>query len=238
MWAMPWLLLLLDRDWPYAALLHDPWIYLGHAIDPWDMFVKFNGAYHARFYYTSRLSIIMPLAAAHAMLPALVANFLVRLVLFEVSVLCVFDLLARRIGRKTGLLTAFIMGTNYFFLDAIGRDYSDAFAIAYILAAVWGVSRAGGSRGGLLAMAFAGASTVALVSANLAYVILAPIPIACYAVTRREHEVVSVWPLTWPRLRSGRRLVRFFLHVLLPRDRRFLVPRTVNRLRSLSSEFV
>jgi hypothetical protein len=184
LWAMPWLLLLLDRDWPYAALLHDPWIYLGHAIDPWDMFVKINGDYHAHFYYTSRLSIIMPLAAAHAVLPALAANFLVRLVLFEVSVLCVFDLLGRRIGRKTGLFAAFILGTNYFFLDAIGRDYSDAFAIAYILAAIWSVSRAGGSRGGLLAMAFAGASAVALVSANLAYVILTPIPIACYAVTQ------------------------------------------------------
>jgi hypothetical protein len=182
--AMPWLLLLLDRDWPYGSFIHDPWIYLGHAIDPWDMFVKFNGDYHARFYYTSRLSIIMPLAAAHAVLPALVANFLVRLVLFEVSVLCVFDLLRRCIGRKTGLLTAFILGTNFFFLDAIGRDYSDAFAIAYILAAIWGASRAGGSWRGLLAMAFAGASTVALVSANLAYVILTPIPIACYAVTQ------------------------------------------------------
>jgi hypothetical protein len=184
LWAMPWLLLLLDRDWPYGSFIHDPWIYLGHAIDPWGMFVKSQSDYHVHSYFTSRLSIIMPLAAAHAILPALVANFLVRLVLFEVSVLCVFDLLGRRIGRKTGLLTAFILGTNYFFLDAIGRDYSDAFAIAYILAAIWGVSRAGGSRGGSLAMAFAGASTVALVSANLAYVILTPIPIAYYAVTQ------------------------------------------------------
>jgi hypothetical protein len=184
LWALPWILLLLDRDWPYAALLHDPWIYLGHAIDPWGMIAKFNGVYHAQFYYASRLSIIMPVAAAHAILPALVANFLVRLVLFEVSVLCVLDLLSRHIGRKTGLLAAFVLGTNYFFLDAIGRDYSDAFAIAYILAAIWGVSRAGGSRGGLFAMAFAGASTVALVTANLAYVILTPIPIAYYAVTQ------------------------------------------------------
>ena len=182
--VLPFVLLLLDRDWPYATLLHDPWLYLGHAIDPWDMFVKYNGDYHARFYYTSRLSIILPLAAAHATLPALAANFLVRLVLFEVSVLCVFDLLGRAIGRKTGLLTAFILGTNFFFLDAIGRDYSDAFAIPYILAAIWGVSRAGGSWRGLLAMALAGASTVALVSANLAYVILAPIPIAYYAITQ------------------------------------------------------
>ena len=189
---MPWLLLLLYRHWPYAALLHDPWLYLGHAIDPWDMFVKINGDYHARFYYTSRLSIIMPLAAAHAVLPALVANFVVRLALFEVSVLCVFDLLRRRIETETGLLTAFILGTNYFFLDAIGRDYSDGFAIAYMLAAMWGVSFAGGSWGGLLAGALAGASTVALVTANLAYVILTPIPIVYYAVTRGENEVALV----------------------------------------------
>ncbi len=154
--ALPWLLLLLDRNWPFASLFHDPWIYVGHALDPWDMLAKFNGDYHARFYYSSRLGIILPLAAAHAILPALAANFLVRLVLFEVSVLCVFDVLRKCIGRKTGLLAAFILGANFFFLDAIGRDYSDGFGVAYLLAAIWGASFADGGWKRRLALAFAG----------------------------------------------------------------------------------
>jgi hypothetical protein len=186
--VLPLLLLLLDRNWPYATLVHDPWVYLGHALDPWHMLVKFNGDYHSRFYYTSRLGIILPLATAHALLPALIANFLVRFVLFEVSVLCVFDLLARTVGRKTGLLTALILGTNFFFLDAIARDYSDAFGIAYLLAAIWGASYAGGSWRGLLAMAVAGASTVALISVNLTYLTLAPVPLACYAMTHAPNR--------------------------------------------------
>jgi hypothetical protein len=170
---LPLLLFAIDRNWIFPTLIHDPWIYLGYGIDPWRMLTKYDNTY-----YGGRLTIVLPLALAHGLLPPLSAHCVVHLALYYTSVFTLFSLIAKGIGRKTAFITALAMGTYFFFLDAIGRDYCDAFGITYFLMASWFVSRADGSRRGLLAMAAGGACAAAMVITNLFYLTLAPFPAA------------------------------------------------------------
>ena len=61
---LPLVLLCFDRNWIFPSMIHDPWIYLGFALDPWRMLSKLQGGY-----YSERLSLLLPLAAAHASFP-------------------------------------------------------------------------------------------------------------------------------------------------------------------------
>jgi len=172
---LPLVLLCFDRNWIFPSMIHDPWIYLGYALDPWRMLSKFQGGY-----FSERLSLLLPLAAAHALFPALAAHILVHLSLYYVSVCSLYALVAATIGRRTALLVALILGTHFFFLDAVSRDYSDAYGIAYFLAACWllGQSiRAGDGRAAVVTAAAGGACTCALIVANLGYLVLSPFPL-------------------------------------------------------------
>ena len=172
---LPLVLLCFDRNWIFPSMIHDPWIYLGYALDPWRMLSKFQCRY-----FSERLSLLLPLAAAHAVLPALTAHLVVHLSLYYVSVGSLYALVAAAIGRRTALLAALILGTHFFFLDAVSRDYSDAYGIAYFLAACWllGQSiRAGDGRVAVVTAAAGGVCTCALVVANLSYLVLSPFPV-------------------------------------------------------------
>ncbi len=181
--ALPLILLAFDRNWIFPAMIHDPWIYLGYGLDPWHMLPKFQG-----YYYGERLTIVLPLAAAHAVLPPMAAQLAISLLLYLVSVGSLYFLVARAIGMRTAFLTALVLGTNSFFLDAIGRDYSDGYGIAYFLAATWCASRVAQTSRGRLAAAAAGVCIVAMVVANLAYLILAPFPLLVCLVFRDREQ--------------------------------------------------
>ena len=60
--ALPLILLCLDPNWIFPTLIHDPWIYLGYAIDPWRMLTAFAG-----MYYGDRLTMILPAALFHGL---------------------------------------------------------------------------------------------------------------------------------------------------------------------------
>ena len=172
---LPLVLLCFDRNWIFPSMIHDPWIYLGYALDPWRMLSKFQGGY-----YSERLSLLLPLAAAHALFPALTAHLVVHLLLYYVSMGSLYALVATAIGRRTAFLAALIMGTHFFFLDAVSRDYSDGYGIAYFLAACWlmGLSiRCGDGRVAVVTAATGGACTCALVVTNLGYLVLSPFPV-------------------------------------------------------------
>jgi hypothetical protein len=172
---LPLLLLCFDRNWIFPSMIHDPWIYLGYALDPWRMLSKFQGGY-----YSERLTLLLPLAAAHALLPALTAHIVVHLSLYYVSSGSLYALVAAAIGRRTALLAALILGTHFFFLDAVSRDYSDGYGIGYFLAACWLLGhsiRAGDGRAAVATAAAGGALISALVVANLGYLVLSPFPV-------------------------------------------------------------
>jgi|SRR5271157_2410542 len=168
--CLPLILLCFDPNWIFPTLFHDPWIYLGYGLDPWRMMVKFSS-----MYYGGRLSITMPLALAHAILPPVLAHLCVHMTLYYISIFCIYAVVVRRLGQQTAYLAALGMGAYFYFLDAMGRDYIDASGITYFLLSCWCLSRAADSPRHKLWCALSGASTVSLVVVNLVYGILVPL---------------------------------------------------------------
>ena len=93
--CLPLILLCFDPNWIFPTLFHDPWIYLGYGLDPWRMMVKYPS-----LYYGGRLSITMPLALAHSILPPLLAHLCAHLTLYYISIFCVYAVVVRRLGSN------------------------------------------------------------------------------------------------------------------------------------------
>ena len=99
--------------------------------------VKFSS-----LYYGGRLSITLPLTLAHAILPPLLAHLCVHMMLYYISIFCVYAMVVRRLGQQTAYLAALGIGAYFYFLDAMGRDYIDDPGITYFLFSCWRLSRA------------------------------------------------------------------------------------------------
>jgi hypothetical protein len=180
---LPIVLLVLDRNWIFPTLIHDPWIYLGFGIDPWRMLARYHW-----LYFANRLTVILPLAAVHGVLPALWAHLFIHLLLYYASVFSLRALIVHRIGPRTACLAPAIMGSYFFFLDAIARDHPDAFGITYVLLATWLMDKNGTSRMRPIYMVAAGACLAALIVANVSYAIVAPFPVLCYVTFQGRHR--------------------------------------------------
>src|SRR5208283_442003 len=185
---LPLVLLAVGKDWIFPSLTHDPWIYLGYGLDTCRMLAKFGNKY-----YSSRLSIILPVAAAHKLMPPVPAHLLIHFSLYYVSVFCTYDLVGGELGYRAGFLTALTLGTSFFFLEAIGRDYYDSFGIAYLLASMWLMSKSRGGRYGALWAVASGACSAALTTSYLAHLIFVPFVLLGYLLLRgRDRGVAGV----------------------------------------------
>src|SRR5262245_29140689 len=170
-------------------LYHDSWMYFGYFRDLSGHMTGF-----ADYYYSTRLSVILPGWAAHSLLPPVAANHALHLAVYYAAVFAAYAGLCELAGRRAALLAAVGLGGHPFFLMAVGWDYADGFGIAYWLLAACLLTRAGVGPNWRRNCFLAGACAAALVVANVTYGLLIP-PLALIA---------------WAANRSGRR------HGLLP----------------------
>lgn len=127
---MPLVLLALDGHWIWSGPGRDNWIYYGY--------FRFARVYLEQFrdvYYSSRLSVILPGYLLRRLLPPLAANLVLHFGLYWLAV-GAFYLTARAfVGRRAALLAVLVLGSQPYFLLAIGWNYVDGFGLAYFLAA-------------------------------------------------------------------------------------------------------
>ncbi|HEY0781792.1 MAG TPA: glycosyltransferase family 39 protein, partial [Thermoanaerobaculia bacterium] len=161
-------LLAVDPLWVFAGIERDPWLYYGYFRHAPQLVASLPD-----LYYASRLSVILPGFLLHHALPPLAANLLLHAALHATATLALYGSVRPLLGRRAALLSALALGCHPFFLLAAGRNYVDAFGLAYVLLAFYFLTRAalGGGRWTLL---LAGACVTALVTANLFYVVFLP----------------------------------------------------------------
>src|SRR5262249_9363067 len=125
------LLLALDRSWLASALFLDPYIYLGYYLDLPGHLRAFPD-----HYISTRLPALVPGWLAHALLPTAVANLALHLAVYYVAVFSLYWALKPVAGWRAALLAGGILGGSPFFLTAVGTDYIDGYANAYLLLAL------------------------------------------------------------------------------------------------------
>jgi hypothetical protein len=163
-------LLVFEPDWFYSGPHRDAWVYYGYFQ---------NGVHYLRtfpeLYYGSRLAFLLPGFVLHHLFSPELANLVLHVGLWCTAILC-FTAAARRwFGVRAALLGAVTLGTQPYFLQAIGWNYVDGFGITCFLVAVAALVHAPGSprwRGLLL---LAGGAAMALPSTNLFFAVWWPV---------------------------------------------------------------
>ncbi|HEV3119009.1 MAG TPA: hypothetical protein VGY58_18290 [Gemmataceae bacterium] len=190
---LPLLLLAVNHSWLASSLFLDPYIYLGYYLD-------LPGHFQALpdNYITTRLPVLLPGWLAHACLPVLAANAVLHLGLYYVCVFCLYRIVTGVAGRRAGLLACILLGANSFFQSAVGTDYTDGYAIAFILTGLdFLQSAARAARPGLRLIG-AGAALAALVYSNVFFSLFACLAGLLFMDANRRgrrHSLaaVSVW---------------------------------------------
>jgi hypothetical protein len=168
--ALPWLLLVLDSSWLFTPIVGiDPWIYFGYYHNLPDYIKTFDG-----LYYTTRLSVTIPGWLSYRLLPPLAANAVLHLGLYYLAVVSLYLILKTTVNRRAAFLGAAVMGCHYMFLWAVGWDYTDGYGIAYLLLSMFLMTRAAQSVRRRWYLAAAGAAVMAVLTANLLYLVLVP----------------------------------------------------------------
>jgi hypothetical protein len=168
---LPLAQLAIDPRWIFAEPGRDQWIYYGYF-----RFARIYLAEFADFYYSSRLSVILPGYLLRHLLPPVAANVVLHLLLFWLAAGCFYVAARAFAGRWAALLATLIVCSQPFFLLAIGWNYVDGFGIAYyLLALACLVLAVRAPRWRPWLMAAAGAAAVAIVVANLFYAIYLPL---------------------------------------------------------------
>jgi hypothetical protein len=185
LWLAPLAVLLADRGWLLPTPWRDPWIYYGYFRHAAEYVHRFPG-----FYFSTRLSVILPGYAALSLLAEPYASLALHAAMLGLAGGC-FSYVARRLcGDTAGACAAILFLGDPFLLRAVGENYVDGFGILYFLAAAAFVVLAGErSRVGWLAAA--GGAALAMVVANLFYAVQLPWLAALWWLRRDRRRAPS-----------------------------------------------
>jgi len=176
--------------WIFTPDGNDQWIYHGYFLHLKHHIAAFDG-----LYYGTRLAWILPGYVVHSLFPLLVANIVLRLLLYWTAVISVFFFITRSYEVRCGLISSLLLCAAPDFLSAIGWDYVDGAGIACALlgfeelgAAIARQSfpRAAVFRAGMAGVAFAGA-----VHSNIFLLVLAA-PILLFLVGRAGRRALPL----------------------------------------------
>lgn len=155
----------------------DAWLYFGYYLNLPEYLRTFDG-----LYYTTRLSTILPGWLAYQLFPPLIANYVLHVGLYYVSVGSLFLTLKETVNRRAAFISALALGCHFHFFTAIGWDYVDGFGIAYFLFSAWMLTAASRSRFPRTCLLAAGAGALAMGVANITYFLLVPLLLGHYLV--------------------------------------------------------
>ena len=176
----------------------DPWFYLGFFRN----LVEFKRNLFPASYYGSRLSWILPGAAAHSLFSPVAANCLLHLGVHTVATVSLFLTLKWVAGVRRAFLAAMLFSVNPWLWSATGWDYVDGAAIAYCLLTMALLTWAALQPGRRWALVAGGMALAGLVYANLYWVTLAwLLPLGYIAMMWAWHRTPPL-PIVLRALRS------------------------------------
>jgi hypothetical protein len=184
-----WLLLLfpallcgLNPDWiytnPYILPWFDPFVYLGafqylpQALDV-----------SPRYYPLERLPFLVPGYLLYRVLPPIAANFVLHSAFFLLTCSSLFYLVRRTLGGNAAWLAVLFLGFHPVFLMAVGMDYVDGAALAYVSGAL-AASYAAAVSGRAAFLALSGFLTACMLFCHALFLALVPIPWIFYLAAR------------------------------------------------------
>ena len=149
----------------------DSWVYTGFFLSLPEHLARWGGTY-----YSTRLSWILPGFAAHQLLPALLANYVLHIGFFYVLLFSVYSLVTSGINRTTAIIVTLLVAWNPELLGAMSWDYVDGAVITYFTVSLLCFEKAArsGARWWQWAAA-AGVGLACLASANLVGTTLWPV---------------------------------------------------------------
>ncbi|HRF98011.1 MAG TPA: hypothetical protein PLZ51_22550, partial [Aggregatilineales bacterium] len=138
---------LFNSNWAFSPLevlplygtYNDQWSYIGTMLDLSDKlnFVADTYANHAVIqnhgYIFERFSWSIPGGIVYQTFPPIIANYLLKLAVYGMSVIGVYWALRNLFGRRTGLFAGLCLGGYAWFLRSAGWDYVDGLGIGYFL---------------------------------------------------------------------------------------------------------
>lgn len=187
--ALPAFLFLLSDHWYYSGYGHvlDAWVYFGYFQNYSELIETFHNTY-----YGTRLSVIFPGYLAYSCLPPLVANVVLRLALFYVTVFSLHSVIARTINQRAALLTGVLASCYGILVNAVGWDYVDGFGIAYLSLTLYLLTTASRPRENramaISCLLASGVSLAAFVFSNTFYAVLIPLVCAHYAYCKTKFD--------------------------------------------------
>lgn len=160
-----------DATWRVNPVFHDHWIYYGFQRNLTDHLRDFPWTYWA-----TRLSILLPGAAAQRIFGLALGEVVLHTGLLAVSLWAVRACGRRMFGERAGALAVVLAGTHFFFLQGMASDYSDGYGQCYLLLTAAALLKAlGPGRGRNLAAAFAGFFAACVVLTNIAFAAFVPV---------------------------------------------------------------
>src|SRR4029077_815156 len=152
-------------------------------------------------YFTTRLSWILPGAAAYHAFPPLVAPYVLHLSLFYAATVSLYLILKHTVSTRAAVVGTLLMGCHAYFLRSMGWDYVDGAGITYMLVTLCALTYTAKSlhpRSWLLAVGTLSALTL---YPPLFLMLFAPLALGYYQFARREHRrdpVAAAWkPFAW-----------------------------------------
>lgn len=191
--VLPWLMLLLVRDWLFPLADMDASFHLGYMLN----FDSDLSSFHTMNFQQSRLPWIFPGYLAFRCLPPAVAAYVLHLGFYYAAMVSLYLTLKFTINERCALLATVLLGTYPWFLDAMSSMYWHGAGITYMLLTFLTLTCAAKFRHWQAPLLLAGMSFAALVWLNPVFLVSTPVFVLYYLVMNRENRknalVVSLW---------------------------------------------
>jgi hypothetical protein len=179
--CFPILLLFINDSWVFLrpSGFIDSYIYTGYFLD-----IKEHLSIFSSTYYGTRLPALLLGSVVHALAARPeIANYVLRLILYYSATFLLF-VVVRMVTRNdlAAVIVALLMGSNTYFLWAIGWDYVDGIGIVLILATIAGFTAAASKPNWRLWLVCAGLALASMVYTYIVLILLVPFQIAGYTI--------------------------------------------------------
>jgi hypothetical protein len=176
--GLPFMLIILNSRVLFSAILRgwvDTWIYLGYFLDLPQYLHLFP-----KEYFGARLPWLLPGYLAHKLFSPVAATYILHVAFYSAAVISLYLVLKYTLEKRAALLTAFLMGCHFYFLESFGSDYIDGAGITYLLLTLAMVTNLARSQNSRLKLCLAGAFYGCLINTQLFLIAYTPLIILYY----------------------------------------------------------
>nr|MCU0481981.1 hypothetical protein [Anaerolineae bacterium] len=193
---LPIVLALVNPNWIFNVNIVDDYAYLGFQMD-YPKYIGWSPAEES--YAIERLSALMPGYVVRQIFSPMVANFILHLGVYYVTVFSVYGVLNLLTNSKVALITVLLFGQHPIILRSLGWDYVDGYALAYFILIIFFLTQSVGSARRRLYLIMAGASFILMINANFFNLFYFPAILAYYLLINQwrniAHTLIS--PMLW-----------------------------------------